>query len=86
MAKTLIVDGSTGETVERDLSVEELAALQATPTELLEEATRKAKERRRAAYATEADPLFFGWQRGENTEQEWLDKVAEIRAKYPYPA
>jgi hypothetical protein len=39
---------------------------------------------RAIAYREEADPLFFGWQRGENTETEWLDKVAEIRAKYPY--
>ena len=39
---------------------------------------------RAAAYRSEADPLFFGWQRNENTEQEWLDKVAEIRARHPY--
>ena len=39
---------------------------------------------RHAAYVVEADPLFFGWQRGENTEQAWLDKVAEIRARFPY--
>jgi hypothetical protein len=39
---------------------------------------------RQRDYRNQADPLFFGWQRGENTEQEWLDKVAEIRARYPY--
>jgi len=44
----------------------------------------EAKEKRQKAFQDEADPLFFGWQRGENTEQEWLDKVAEIRARYPY--
>lgn len=38
---------------------------------------------RRMAYETEADPLFFKWQRGTATEQEWLDKVAEIKARYP---
>jgi hypothetical protein len=38
---------------------------------------------RRAAYEQEADPLFFKYQRGEATEQEWLDKIAEIKAKYP---
>lgn len=42
------------------------------------------KRLRQNAFIKEADPLFFGWQRGENTEQEWLDKVAEIRARYPY--
>lgn len=39
---------------------------------------------RKRDYRNEADPLFFGWQRGENSEQEWLDKVAEIRARHPY--
>ena len=43
------------------------------------------KSARAAAYANEADPLFFKYQRGEATEQEWLDKVEEIRARYPYP-
>jgi hypothetical protein len=38
---------------------------------------------RKAAYQAEADPLFFKWQRGESTEQAWLDKIAEIRARYP---
>jgi hypothetical protein len=45
-----------------------------------------AKVKRQKAYQAEADPLYFGFQRGENTEQEWLDKVAEIRARFPYPA
>lgn len=45
-----------------------------------------AKENRHKAFSKEADPLYFGWQRGENTEQVWLDKVAEIRARYPYSA
>jgi hypothetical protein len=38
---------------------------------------------RRQAYQLEADPIFFKWQRQEATEQEWLDKIAEIRARYP---
>jgi hypothetical protein len=33
----------------------------------------------------EADPLFFKYQRGEGTEQEWLDKINEIREQFPYP-
>ena len=40
---------------------------------------------RRAAYAAEADPIFFLWQRGEATQAEWLAKIAEIRARYPDP-
>lgn len=51
-----------------------------------EKAHDQVKRSRQAAYQTEADPLYFGWQRGENTEQDWLDKVADIRARYPYPS
>lgn len=38
---------------------------------------------KRVAYQTEADPLFFKWQRGETTESDWLAKIAEIKARYP---
>ena len=41
---------------------------------------------RRGAYQQEADPIFFQWQRGEKTEQEWLDAIAAINARFPYPA
>ena len=51
-----------------------------------QEAYDQAQKARHGAYQAEADPLFFGWQRGENTEQDWLDKVADIRARYPYPS
>jgi len=40
---------------------------------------------RHAAYVTESDPLFFQYQAGEITEQEWLDKRAEIKSRYPNP-
>lgn len=40
--------------------------------------------RRAEAYAAEADPLFFQAQRGEATVQQWQDKVAEIKARFPY--
>lgn len=33
-------------------------------------------------YRDEADPIFFKWQRGEATQQEWLNKVAEIQQQY----
>jgi hypothetical protein len=41
---------------------------------------------RAEAYKAEADPLFFMSQRGEATEAEWLAVVAEIKARFPYPA
>lgn len=43
------------------------------------------EEARRQAYQRDADPLFFGFQRGDNTEQEWLDAVAKVKADNPYP-
>ncbi|MBV5344053.1 MAG: hypothetical protein JZU63_00165 [Rhodoferax sp.] len=43
------------------------------------------QEARSAAYRTEADPLFFMSQRGEATNDDWLAKVAEIKARFLYP-
>lgn len=40
--------------------------------------------KRHAAYTAEADPLFFKWQAGEGTEEEWKAKRQEIRDRYPY--
>ena len=37
---------------------------------------------RKQLYIKEADPLYFKWKRGEATEQEWLDKITEIKNKY----
>jgi hypothetical protein len=86
MATELIIDASTGEIVTRELTSEEIAEIQDSPEIVVEKKRHEIELLRRGAYASEADPLFFGWQRGENTEQAWLDKVAEIRARYPYPA
>jgi len=48
-------------------------------------AKAEAKENRASAYRLEADPLFFKAQRGEATTDEWTAKVAEIKARFPYP-
>jgi hypothetical protein len=42
------------------------------------------RQARHDAFVAEADPLFFAWQRGEATEEDWLTKCAEIRARFPY--
>jgi len=39
---------------------------------------------RHEAFNKEADPLFFKWQAGEGTEEEWLLKREEIRERFPY--
>ncbi len=38
---------------------------------------------RKNAYLKESDPLFFKAQRGEATNQDWLDKIAEIKLRFP---
>lgn len=84
MTKGIFVNHATGERIERDLTSEELSAITESDEAKQLRLHDEAKRQRRGAYSSEADPLFFGWQRGENTEQEWLDKVAEIRARHPY--
>jgi len=43
-----------------------------------------AKEARAKAYQKESDSLFFKAQRGEATMEEWLNKVEQIKLRYPY--
>ena len=76
-----IVNGVTGEVTEVTMTAEEVAEL-----EQLGAPTQQGQENKRAtAYRLEADPLFFKAQRGEATTDEWTAKVAEIKARFPYP-
>lgn len=51
-------------------------------------ATQRHNERqeslRKTAYQQESDPIFFEFQRGDATEQDWLNKIEEIKQRYPY--
>ena len=47
--------------------------------------TEQARREREIAFRREADPIFFQVQRGEMDRQAWLDKCAEIKARFPYP-
>ena len=48
--------------------------------------TREEQEAaRRAAYTAEADPIAMQMLRDEATKEEWLAKIDEIKARYPYP-
>ena len=38
---------------------------------------------RREAYQRESDPLFFKYQRGEATFEEWMNSVEMIRQRFP---
>ena len=46
---------------------------------------QEVEDARRADYEATSDPLFFEWQRGDGTEQAWLDAVAAVKAAHPYP-
>jgi hypothetical protein len=77
----VITDASTGEVTTRPYTPEEIAAVIAASIPTLEQ----QQAARAAAYRAEADPLFFMSQRGEATVEEWQAKVAEIKARFPYP-
>jgi hypothetical protein len=57
----------------------------AWPTVQYNQQRAEIENQRKAAYQQEADPLFFSYQRGEATEQQWLDVVQSIKDRYPYP-
>ena len=78
-------NGLTGETVETVLTGAEADAWRAQFELTDEEKLESARNSRAAAYRLEADPLFFKAQRGEATTDEWTAKVAEIKARFPYP-
>lgn len=50
--------------------------------EVAYEAVQKARQ---TAYQAESDPIFFDFQRGEVTEQDWLDAVQAVKDAHPYP-
>jgi hypothetical protein len=84
MASTFIKNAATGETLVRELTAEELAAITESDADRIARLNAEAQANRRGAFQAEADPIYFAWQRGEAPEQAWLDKCAEIRARYPY--
>lgn len=50
-----------------------------------EQALESARQSRAAAFAAEADPLFFQAQAGEINPNVWKEKRDEIRLRFPYP-
>jgi hypothetical protein len=84
--KKQVTNLQTGVTETVDLTTEEISSRNAYERDVLSGLVKKDAERERAAaYRSEADPLFFKAQRGEATTDEWTAKVAEIKARFPYP-
>ena len=52
------------------------------PEEIAAQQAAEKEQLRLEAYRNESDHLFFKWQRDEIQKQIWLDKVAEIKARY----
>lgn len=80
-----VIEGTPVFIQERNRWEQTWVVSQATQTEILQrlvDQSMQIKYQRAEAYRTESDPLFFKAQRGEATMQEWLDKVAEIKARY----
>ena len=45
----------------------------------------QVERERHAAYISDADPLFFKWQRGSGSEGAWRDAVQAVKDAHPYP-
>ena len=81
MNTNTIVNVVTGEVRVVELTAEEIAER----SQPYVPSQQEQENNRAAAYRLEADPLFFKAQRGEATTDEWTAKVAEIKARFPYP-
>jgi len=65
-----------------ELIVEEPIQYPFTEEELQLETIKRLRQN---AFEMESDHLFFQYQEGTITKEEWLAKKEEIRARYPYP-
>jgi hypothetical protein len=71
--------------IERPMTPEEKALRAEAQKARKEQELKDATDARRQGYQAISDPVFFQWQRGEKTEQDWKDAVAEVNALYPIP-
>jgi hypothetical protein len=57
------------------------------PQVIYEREMSRVRAERHAAYAAPDGPdaIFLQWQRGDATEQEWLDSVQAVKDAHPYP-
>jgi len=83
---TLDGDDYTGLTWISDTPKPTKKALEALWAEVQYETVYAQVERaRQAEYQATTDPLFFEFQRGDVTEQAWLDAVQAVKDANPYP-
>jgi len=68
-----------------NLTEQEIADREQFAAEEPERIRQLVEQNRRYEYSTTSDPLFFGYQRGENTKEEWLAAIEAIKEANPYP-
>jgi hypothetical protein len=62
-----------------------MSLIKVDPKKLYDFKKSEAVLARQRAYTKEADPLKSRADRGDATVEEWLAKIEEIKARYPYP-
>ena len=75
------------EIFDKEFTPEEIADMEAYEAGAYDREVAAVEQRRQHAYQIESDPLFFKYQRDEDgvTKQVWLEKIDEIRARFPMP-
>jgi hypothetical protein len=52
---------------------------------LYEKELEDCYRKRERAYKNESDVLFFEYQQGKISKEEWLQKIEEIKQRFPKP-
>ncbi len=71
---------------EKELTEQEIAEREAWEASAYDREVESMRQARQSAYQQLADPLFFKFQAGEATKQEWLDARQQVVDDNPYPA
>ena len=71
--------------IERPMNAQELAEVEAWAASAYQREYDAVTAMRQAEYQKISDPVFMQYQRGESTEQEWLDAVQAVKDAHPYP-
>jgi hypothetical protein len=71
---------------EKELTEQEIAEREAWVAGAHDRAMEDVRQARQSAYERFADPLFFKFQAGEATKEDWLSARKEVLKAHPYPA
>ena len=65
------------------LTLSEVADDYMTPAQIID-FNNQQKHLRAKAYLTNSDPIFFQYQAGVKTQQDWIDARNSVQAQLPY--